>query len=485
MKDEEFDLFQDFLEKKSGLHFDYSKLESLKVSLLERMQSQNLLNFVDYYRFLADHPEGKKELRALLSLITVNETSFFRQPEQFEVLRKEILPELISEKGKRGDLTLSIWSAGCSSGEEPYSIALLLREVFPEVLSWNLEILGTDIDEEALSEAEQGIYSRRHVRYIDQETMGKYRGLLPKLLKYFDKKDKKYRLEDEIKKMVNFVYHNLAEERYLSPQSASGAHHNWDIIFCRNVLIYFKPEKIEKIFDHFYRHLNEPGYLFLGYAESIGRFSNFSVVHTGDTFYYKKETTIPGSLLTSPEVTTFRGAIPSETLPIILKKPTERIPSPEVVSQRVFSPKKVTPSREVITSREDRFEKLYQEIVKFFDRGEFKLALEKINELFSTNKILPQLYYLSGIIQDRLNASEKAIVEFKRVIYLDNNFPMAHFHLAEIYLRTGKKKDALREYKNVLRALENGNIEEPIPFSGGFSKKALAETCERNIDRLR
>lgn len=192
MEEEIFVLFQDFLEKKSGLNFDQSKMESLKASLLQRMQINQLDNFERYYRFLAFHPEGEKELRNLLSLITVNETSFFRQKEQFAVFEEEVLPSLINEKRKRGFSSLDIWSAGCASGEEPYTIALILKEEFSELQNWDINILGTDVSRETLRKAKEGIYGRNSLRSTEPE----YRK------KYFTKIENQYLLKEEIKKWL-------------------------------------------------------------------------------------------------------------------------------------------------------------------------------------------------------------------------------------------------------------------------------------------
>ncbi|HCJ66785.1 MAG TPA: hypothetical protein DHV62_05520, partial [Elusimicrobia bacterium] len=409
MKEEEFVLFQDFLEKKSGLHFDQSKKESLKTSLLQRMQVNQLDDFEQYYRFLAFHPEGGKELRSLLSLITINESSFFRQKEQFNVIKEEILPSLISEKEKKGIFSLNIWSAGCASGEEPYSIALLLKESFPQVENWEIQILGTDIDQETLERAKKGIYSKNSLRFTERIY----------LKKYFDKVGNYYSLNEKIKKMVKFVYHNLAEESY--PSSAEG---KWDIIMCRNVLIYFRPEKIERILDHFYHHLNDNGYLFLGYAEAIGRFSHFSVIHRGDTFYYKKGTSTSENLITSLGIIPSVETSPSKVTPIItLKKPTEKI------RPRMVTPQKVSTSHEVAVSDENKSENFYGEILKLFDRGEFGFALKKVEQIFGTDSFLTQAHYLRGLVYSQLDRTEEAITEFKRTIYLDKNFLMAYFKL--------------------------------------------------------
>lgn len=281
--------------------------------------------------------------------------------------------------------------------------------------------------------------------------------------------------------MVSFAYHNLAGEIYPSPQLAGGAHHSgtyhkWDIIFCRNVLIYFKPEKIENILDHFYRHIQDTGYLFLGYAESIGRFSQFTLIQKDNTFYYQKK--VSKEVLAS-KVTVSKG------VPLI-----QQIPSP-AVSPKVSREKSEEKSSVSVVKLpkegdylEVKTEKLYQEILQLLDREEYDFALKKIDELLKMDKFLPEGYYLRGVVESKLNHSEEAIAEFKRTIYLDKDFLMAHFNLAEIYVRMGRKKDALREYNNVLSILEDGKIEDPIPFSGGFGKKALINLCERYSQRL-
>lgn len=169
---------------------------------------------------------------------------------------------------------------------------------------------------------------------------------------------------------------------------------------------------------------------------------------------------------------------------------TQQIPSP-VVSLKVSGEKSEGKTRVSVVklpkegdSLEVKTEKLYQEILQLLDREEYDFALKKIDELLKMDKFLPEGYYLRGVVEGKLNHLEEAIAEFKRTIYLDKDFLMAHFNLGEIYAQVGKKKNALREYKNVFRILEDGKIEDPIPFSGGFGKKALINLCERYIQRL-
>lgn len=165
---EEFELFQKFIEENSGIYLDESKNESLRVSLLTRVMDKGFNNYKEYYRFLVYHPQGETEFFELLNLITINETSFFRNIPQFVALKEYVLPEII--RRKRNNKTIRIWSAGCSSGEEPYSIAMAILNVLESLQGWNLEILGTDVCKEALDLAEKGVYGKKSVSLVDKTT---------------------------------------------------------------------------------------------------------------------------------------------------------------------------------------------------------------------------------------------------------------------------------------------------------------------------
>ncbi|MGB4594000.1 MAG: protein-glutamate O-methyltransferase CheR, partial [Coriobacteriia bacterium] len=218
---EEFERFRDFIHKASGIYMEESKLDSLRISLVTRATRLSFPTFDDYYRALVN---DEREFNELMNLITINETSFFRFPQQFEALRTKVLPEIMAAKPPQ-NRTLRFWSAGCSTGEEPYSVAMTLIDAGIQALGWKAQVLGTDVSTKALAAATKGVYGSRTMLNVPKEVVARH----------FEVQDDRFAIAPQVKSLVDFGYHNLIKEPY--PLSLMG---NWDVIFCRNVTIYFR-----------------------------------------------------------------------------------------------------------------------------------------------------------------------------------------------------------------------------------------------------
>src|SRR5687767_5249248 len=221
------------------------------------------------------------ELRNLLNLVTVTETCFFRDASQFQLLREHILPTLMSERSAQADGSrmIRIWSAGCSSGEEAYSIAIALDQIgmLQAYRDWRIEIVGTDLNTEALEKARLGVYSARAVRNVEGRT----------LENYFVRDGKAFLLSDAIKKRVTFEFGNVAQ----TPMPSTGRQ---DIVFCKNVAIYFGAEITRRLIEGLYDTLAADGYLLLGHAESLWQMSDgFTLVEHDRAFCYRKRSHNP------------------------------------------------------------------------------------------------------------------------------------------------------------------------------------------------
>jgi chemotaxis protein methyltransferase CheR len=199
-------------------------------------------------------PRGE-EMQALANLVTTNETYMFREYDQLQAFANHCLPEVLSAKQALGERKLRIWSAGCSSGEEPYTLAMIVQDVFPQAQSWDCEIVATDIDEIMLKHVAAARYGARSVAEVPDE----YR--------------EKYLIEDGDEWVVRRRTAALVQARHLnlSDRMAMRAMRGFDFIFCRNVLIYFDDLSRKAVVDHFYNALNPGGYVFLGHSESVGR----------------------------------------------------------------------------------------------------------------------------------------------------------------------------------------------------------------------
>jgi chemotaxis protein methyltransferase CheR len=283
----ELKLLQTLVYQECGMYFDERRTHFLRDRLQRRLKACQLDSFYNYYRLLTSR-EGKKELTALLENLTVNETSFFRIRPQLDLFQKVVLEEILKRKQERRDWTLRIWSAGCSTGQEPYTLAIMvcdalayyyLRNPLPFDMPtpkplipppWKVEIVASDISYSALLTAQQGVYNENQLETVDYTTR----------LRYFDKVADKYAIKPALKNLVQFDFHNLKAE--FLPQ------HN-DAIFCRNVMIYFDEAEQKRLIEKFHRCLNPDGYLFVGHAESLfGLTNKFHMIHQNNATVYQR-----------------------------------------------------------------------------------------------------------------------------------------------------------------------------------------------------
>ncbi len=243
-----------YLKQKRGFDFSGNRPAMIERRISKRLAATQSTNYPDYLSFLKVHP---RELDSLIDVLTINVSRFFRNTLTFEYMADRVLPAIVAQKAETFDTSLRVWSAGCSTGEEPYSVAILINELIEkEKLNLNLNIFATDIDAGALQKARAGVYPFESIKGI------KYR----LLKKYFSIDDESYLLSPEIKALVTFlVYDMLDKKTQVPPQSVFG---NFDLVLCRNVLIYFQTECQETIFDKLHRSLAKNGYLVLGEAEN-------------------------------------------------------------------------------------------------------------------------------------------------------------------------------------------------------------------------
>lgn len=268
LTEEEFRLFRNLIYEESGIYLKDSRKEFLEHRLAKRMAANNTASPYWYYRHIA---EKKKELLILLDILTVNETSFFRNKPQIDLFRTVVLPDLIDKKRETGGKSLRIWSAGCSTGEEPYTIAMVTNEVMNSYAGWDIKIFASDLSLTALDTAARGAYDPDKVHATVEDHY---------ITRYFDKGEGCLRVRDHIKKMVIFDFHNLKNDNGLT---------DLDVIFCRNVMIYFNPEDQKALVDKFCMSLHDGGYLIVGHAESLqGMDTPFEFIYSNKGTAYKK-----------------------------------------------------------------------------------------------------------------------------------------------------------------------------------------------------
>lgn len=272
LPDHEFRLLSDLIRDYCGISFDESSRFLLEKRLARRLESRHLDNFRDYYRLLLYDRDRAEELTAVLDLITVNETYFFREMSQLQAFSEEIVPEMLGSvpRGRK----LRIWSAGCSTGEEPYTLAMLLLEKGVPSRGQEIEIIASDINQRVLQAARRGVYRKNSFR-----TTSEYY-----IKKYFEPEDENtMRIKDEVKRNVTFSCINLLDSVKI------GLVGTVDIIFCRNVLIYFGQDARKAVARSFYERLADTGFLLLGHAESLMSITaDFNLRHLKRDMVYQK-----------------------------------------------------------------------------------------------------------------------------------------------------------------------------------------------------
>jgi len=266
LTDEEFHKFAELIHEISGIFMKDTKITLLSNRLRKRLREKNFSTFEEYYNYIKKNNDPK-ELDEMLNVVSTNETYFFRNIKHFEALVDEIIPRMIENHR----YPIKIWSAGCSTGEEPYTIAILLDEKGLLDKKY-VEIYGSDINTKVLEDAKEGIYDVKKLR----TTPEKY------ILKYFDKTvENYYALKENIINSVRFSRVNLKKDNFAN---------DYDIIFCRNVMIYFDKDDQKLVVDKFYKSLKKGGYLFIGHSESLYFINNdFKYLKIGEAPVYYKE----------------------------------------------------------------------------------------------------------------------------------------------------------------------------------------------------
>lgn len=272
LSDELYKKYVDVIYKKTGLFYEHNKKYYVEKRIEKRMADVGAEDYKEYYQIIKFSTDFR-EFENFINDLTVNETYFFRDYPQLLNFAEEVLPIIIKKKQKAKDYSLKIWSAACSTGEEAYTIAIILLEMLDKPQLWNIEILASDINEEVLRKAQRGVYESRAVKDVPEVY----------LKKYFVPRGEYYCINLAAKKNVKFSRINLSDANEM--RDIVG----FDFIFCRNALIYFDDESRKKVVERFYHSLNPGGFVLLGHSESIGRISSaYRIQKIGNTILYSK-----------------------------------------------------------------------------------------------------------------------------------------------------------------------------------------------------
>lgn len=275
ISNEEFLQLRDFIYEQCGIFIAENRKYLVENRLSNRLKDLNLKSFGEYYYFLRYDASKRTELNRLFEVVTTNETSFFRNGPQLDVFRDQVLKKVLASQRAAGQKKLRIWSAGCSTGDEPYTLSIIIHEVLgAEINAWDIKITANDLSEAVLASARQGIYTEYSLRTTSKEMISKY----------FTQEGTQFRVNANIKKLVQFGQINLNDSLQLKRVERS------HIVFCRNVIIYFDDAMKKHVINAFYDNLLPGGYLIIGHSESLHNISRAfrPEHHTGAIIYTKQ-----------------------------------------------------------------------------------------------------------------------------------------------------------------------------------------------------
>ncbi len=440
----------------------------------------------------------REQIEILASSLTVGETYFFREKKVFEVLEQQVLPELIRSRWANGR-HLRVWSAGCASGEEPYSLAILLSKILPDIESWNASLLGTDIDPRRLQKARSGRYNEWSLRDVAPEIKENYFRKTP---------EGGCELLPEIRRRVAFGYLNLAEDVFPSLATNTNA---MDVIFCRNVLMYFALARATEVVRNFHRALLPGGWLIVSPVEASCLLdSGFQSVSFSDSILYRKESeTYPREVLFL-ERTDARTDAPPMGSPDLLpgdeldppfgRQSLDALPSVAEVSE-VPNPPQPSYAEALELYDQGRYEEAAKELRALLDReegdgkaaallarayanqGKLSEALEWCGRAAATDKLNPACHYLQAVVLQELGSLEQARVSLRRALYLDQDFVLAHFALGNLALQQDLSAEARKHFENALAPLGQRDQDELLPEGEGLTAGRLREIIRSTVGR--
>jgi chemotaxis protein methyltransferase CheR len=492
--DAQLSRLSDLVARHLGLHFPKDRWLDLQRGVCAAAQEGGCQHGLDHYvQELLLPALTQKNLDAVASYLTVGETYFFREQRSLEVFEREIVPELI--RMRTGEV-IRIWSAGCATGEEPYSIAIMLSRLMAGLEKWNIEILATDLNSKSLQKASEGIYGE-----------WSFRGVPPLVRSaYFEVVEKnRWALSSAIKQMVSFAQLNLADDFFPPPShSITG----FDVIFCRNVLMYFTPEGRRKVVRQLYCSLASDGWLIVSPTETSHElFSAFAAVNYGDVTLYRKSVTHLRSRPALPSVVRDENRFDAQLT-------EQRLENSEVALAPVYHPSQASQDREnkdhpirsenaqppapsdeqsLALHEPGRYEDVQQIMGTlpsedgkdaqaklllargYANQGKLAVALACCDQAIAADKMDARAYYLRATILQEQGSLPEALFAFKQTVYAEPQFVLGHFSLGNLAWTQGRLRESEKHFENVLLLLAHSELEDVVPESEGLSAGRLRE----------
>ncbi len=489
-----------FVKDNMGLNFEKKAWKELEAGAVKASDELGFNSTEEYLNKLLVQPNNKEYVETLAAYLTIGETYFFRENQTYHALEEKIIPDIL--KKRRGkDQRLRIWSAGCCSGEEPYSIAMMLNKMIPDLENWKITILGTDINPHFLKRAEKGVYTQWSFRTISPVFKEKY---------FYQDEKNKYHISGDVKGMVDFSPVNLAVDHFPSLNNNTNA---MDIIFCRNVLMYFEESQRNKVINKFYASLVDGGYLIVGNAElSHFIYNRFRPVNFPGTMFYQKSSDWEASdrpINLKTGIESFDNHVKED----LFERPKFHFKVEEIKEEKKESNETNARGEELTIKinyldeaerlyKAGRYEDAFQILIGLSseyreneetdiliarieaNRGNLKNAIEYCRKAINKNKLEASYYYLTATILQEMGEPEEAMASLKRALFLNGSFVLAHIALGNLSAANGKKRESLKHYDNALKLLKDYNYDEQVPESDGMTAGRLVDIVNTSKNRI-
>jgi chemotaxis protein methyltransferase CheR len=466
------------LSARMGLHYPPTRSQALERGIAAAASAFGHESAAACARWLLSAPLTRNQIEILAGCLTIGETYFFRDRRSFEILEQEVLPELVRTRSQAGERRLRIWSAGCATGEEAYSIAMLLARAVPDLADWNISILATDIDSEYLRKASRGAYSE-----------WSFRDMPPGMKERFFRKtkDKRFEIAPHIKSLVSFGYLNLADDDY--PSLASGTH-AMDVVFCRNVLMYFGAEAARRVVEKLANALLDGGWLFVSPVEipqaALPQLQRIefpgAIIHRkarATTSYATPTASTPRfdeGLSSASQPEPWRPeAFASATVPVRAGDAPASSAADAAVPFEQGRHTDAAARLDEISPNAGDAATMALAARACANQGRLSEALEWCDKALAADKLNAGWSYLRAAILQEQGLADDAIVALRRALYLDQEYALAHFALGNLLGRQGRQRDAERHFRNALSILSACPQETVLTEAEGITAGTLAE----------
>jgi chemotaxis protein methyltransferase CheR len=449
----------------TGLAYYGDKDVELASHIAQRLAALEIADCRTYLALLRDPLAGETELDAITASLTIGETFFFRHQEMFDTLRDRVLPDLIGRARSRRQLR--IWSAGCATGAEAYSLAIMLRRDFGnELADWDVRIWGTDINRDFLLQAQRGEFGEWSLRSMSDDFKRAN----------FVRRDQNWIIHETFRRSVSFAYHNLVHHPF--PPLVCDVT-QFDLILCRNVMIYFEPAVIHRLAGQFYDCLAEGGWFAVGPAEpNVAVFRRFQVVNAPGAVVYRKGprrlASAESRLLTAND----------SVAPKIRLAETWGTSIADKSAAGAAKPRQATRSAQRLLAESKHSLPTLATARAQLDRGDTEGALASCQRLITADRLNPLAHFYFALAADQRMSTRETEQALRRAIYLDRDFVLAHYHLGLVLKRKSELRAARRSFRNVLALLERLDDSEVFADADGLTVAALRQLTDMHLEAI-